>query len=291
MNIVIYHSLEDELEKIAVSTTTLFRNVRRAKNVGIHSDARALAAASGGGGVSYSRSAREAKAARDVVKKKFTPTAVTKGLPKWMPASWKSKVKKTYADKVHPGIRQGLDAAPAGAANRGKIVIAPEFIGDSFATMSGKRGPKRMAERGAITAAVGAHELFERGAPKKIQKVFSHRHPNVLLKEHNLLSKLEGPGAEYTRRTMRAGRERTGENRFIRQLVGDAYGPRASQFLQEGRKIPKAMRKNLERKIAANPDIVEKAMRGVPKDPLTAKEKLRHLGRTVRTGYRAGKRG
>ena len=167
-----------------------------------------------------------------------------------------------------------------GKSSAGQIQISPEMAGNTFATLAGKRSPRRMAERGAMGGVIGAHELFERGTKKLIPSpVFSHLHPEVLLKEHNLVSKLTGPGSKYTRSVMRGARKRTGEDRFVRQLLVEAYGPRAAQFTAEGVKIPKALRKNLRKKIEQDPQIINRAMRGVKDVKLS---KIENLGLGVR---------
>jgi len=266
MNTTLLNAFTDELEKISVDTRVLLRNVRKAKNVSIGRMLDNPMSMMGGGGVTTSPSR---KATNALVKKKIDETVakVTKDSFRDAPAkkriaanqlaSMSRKITKKPADWVG-----GKQWSQGGKANAGKIQVSPEMAGNTFATLARKRGPRRMAERGAMGATVAAHELFERGS-KKIAPVFSHLHPEVLLKEHNLVSRLTGPGSKYTRSVMRGARKRSGEDKFVRQLLTEAYGPRAAQFTREGAKIPKAMRKNLRKKIEQNPAILDRAMRGV----------------------------
>ena len=266
MNTTLLNGFTDELEKISVDTRVLLRNVRKAKNVSIGRMLDNPMSMMGGGGVTTSPSR---KATNALVKKKIDETVakVTKDSFRDAPAkkriaanqlaSMSRKITKKPADWVG-----GKQWSQGGKANAGKIQVSPEMAGNTFATLARKRGPRRMAERGAMGATVAAHELFERGS-KKIAPVFSHLHPEVLLKEHNLVSRLTGPGSKYTRSVMRGARKRSGEDKFVRQLLTEAYGPRAAQFTREGAKIPKAMRKNLRKKIEQNPAILDRAMRGV----------------------------
>lgn len=107
----------------------------------------------------------------------------------------------------------------------------------------------------AVTGVAGAHELFERKTHvKNMLYRGGHLSPEVLLKEHNLLSKLEGPGADSARETLRAVRSQRGDTADVQKMVHSAYGDRGAQFLAEGERIPKAMRKDLMRKMRAQRD-------------------------------------
>ena len=115
----------------------------------------------------------------------------------------------------------------------------------------------------ALTALAGAHELFERktGTKDIVGGMQGHMSPDVLFKEHNLLSRLTGEGSDHARSLLRSMRVATGESGHVRGMVDEAFGhdPRAQQFLEEGTKIPKAMRKALLRKVRVDPGIIERA--------------------------------
>lgn len=120
-------------------------------------------------------------------------------------------------------------------------------------------GAKKISKpgRAALHDATVMHEQFERAVrPRDMNLAYitnrGHRSTDVLAKEHNMLSRLEGPGADEARKTFRGYRQASGETAELQNLLVDTYGHRAAQFMQEGRKIPKAMRKDLLRKIRAS---------------------------------------
>jgi len=114
-----------------------------------------------------------------------------------------------------------------------------------------------------LTALAGAHELFERKVNPRdgVAGMQGHLSPDVLLKEHNMLSRLTGEGSDHARGLLRSMRVATGEAGHVRGMVDEAFGhdPRAQQFLEEGAKMPKAMRKALLHKVQTDPSIIERA--------------------------------
>jgi hypothetical protein len=85
------------------------------------------------------------------------------------------------------------------------------------------------------------------------------RHLKAILKERNAVARLTGAGADEARKAMTELRYGTGEADWMRNLLTDQYGPRAAQFLEGEEKVPKAILRNLRRRIQQNPGIVDKA--------------------------------
>jgi hypothetical protein len=138
-------------------------------------------------------------------------------------------------------------------AHPGRIVtLGPRAVATQL-------GAKKISKpgRAALYDATVMHEQFERAVkPRDMNLAYmtnrGHRSTDVLAKEHNMLSRLEGPGAHEARKALRGARQARGETAELQKLLVDTYGPRAAQFMQEGRKIPKAMRKDLLRKTRAS---------------------------------------
>lgn len=98
------------------------------------------------------------------------------------------------------------------------------------------------------------HEGFERAVTPTSMLSYGtgHMSPDVLLKEHNLLAKMTGKGAEETRGAFQSIRSGVGESNLVKSNLIDAYGPRFNNFQYgQGEKIPKAMRKDLTKKLKA----------------------------------------
>jgi hypothetical protein len=137
----------------------------------------------------------------------------------------------------------------------GRILIDPKRLARAFG--GGKLSPE--GER-ALTGVITSHELAERRVrPEHIQALESHAAPEVLLKERNAVARLTGAGADEARKAMTELRYGTGEADWMRNLLTDQYGPRAAQFLEGEEKVPKAILRNLRRRIQQNPGIVDKA--------------------------------
>jgi hypothetical protein len=120
---------------------------------------------------------------------------------------------------------------------RGKILMskgAPQTLDPTAGKARGKN----------IRAVVNVHEGFERTPHPRVGSL--HISPEVLAKEHNLLSRLTGKGASKVRRSMMPIRAR--EYAHLRSQLTSSFGPRAKEFMGPGKKIPKAMRKALRRK-------------------------------------------
>ena len=106
----------------------------------------------------------------------------------------------------------------------------------------------------ALRRVVTAHEAFERQVkPRDIMPKYlgrsGHTSMEVLMKERNLLGNLEGAGAQEAVRAVKRARAARRETKMMRDYLVKQYGPRARQFMQKGRKIPKAMRKDVLHRI------------------------------------------
>lgn len=110
----------------------------------------------------------------------------------------------------------------------------------------------------ARTGVFASHELAERSVhPRNIHPFYSHLSPEVLLKERNTVARLTGPGSENTKNVMNQARGSSGEAQHLKNLMTSAFkDPRAAQFLEGNEKVPKAMRKALNRRLAADPGLI-----------------------------------
>lgn len=144
---------------------------------------------------------------------------------------------------------------PGQRAAGGTIHIHPEIAARTAAATAGvpDLSPQGVRANSAFSV---SHELAERAVKPRdaLLGYGGHLSPDVLMKEHNMLSTLTGPGAEEVRHLTRAMRAGSGEADHLRQAFTTAFrDPRAAQFLEEGQKIPKAMRNAMLTKIRANP--------------------------------------
>lgn len=258
MNQLVAFGFMDELEKLSVDTLDLLKRTRRAAGVRMGESIQALR---GGGGMAFPNVAAGRKFidTQDAPIKKLQSYA--QSVKTYLPAKLGRKLDSAHhtANKFMEGRRLGTEL------QAGNVFVAPGIADRNFSRVARTEGSKRSAERGAIGGLVGSHELSERAVKAKdVNPLFSHIAPEVLMKEHNTLSRLTGPGADYARKTMRTARENTGEAKTMKNLVTRSYGERGAQFLQEGEKIPKAMRKDLNRKLKANPDLLKKSLSGPP---------------------------
>jgi hypothetical protein len=168
------------------------------------------------------------------------------------------------------GGGKGLN--PAGALpTRGQLRRIARVTGEDLSGNPGSKapgtiysaGPKHTAEafgaktkdgKKATHAVTLMHEQYERGVkPRDVNLPYAqargHISPGVIVKEHNLLSRLKGPGADEARGLWRGIRKSRGEDADIKDGFANIFGPRSAQFLAEGEKVPKAMRKKYLRKI------------------------------------------
>lgn len=118
-----------------------------------------------------------------------------------------------------------------GAANPGSLI--------------GKSKGWRGESRKAFNVLASHHEGFERAAlkGKNIDPAYAHMSPDVLMKEHNLLTRLTGPGSEEAKRTLLDTREVMGDAKALSDSLVERFGPKAKIEYGTSQKIPKAMRK------------------------------------------------
>jgi len=122
------------------------------------------------------------------------------------------------------------------------------------------------------------HEGLERSVkPHEIQYSSLHLSPKVPAQELNLINRATPDLSEAAER-LRSLREAGGEHGLLRQQLQEQFGERAEEFMQPGRKIPKAMMKRLtgaQRPEISKPQaykmmggaqqhLVEEAQRGFP---------------------------
>ena len=110
--------------------------------------------------------------------------------------------------------------------------------------------------RDVLADIVTLHESGERKiSPRDIAPAYyealGHLNPKAIINDHNLAARLTGPGAEEAVAILRAVREGRGEFPGLREGFSHVYGPRALQFLGPNTKVPKAMRKDYERRVRA----------------------------------------
>ena len=114
------------------------------------------------------------------------------------------------------------------------------------------RGPAR---EGLLHTSI-LHEGFERAAKTNplFHKSYHHAGPGVILREMNLVNRLTGPGSNAVReahnrvRTSALPRERL-EYDLVREHLLKNYGPRALRYIEPGSRMPRAMRKDMVRRM------------------------------------------
>lgn len=268
LNVESVHSFWSELEKIAVSVDDLFRSVSAAKKVHVGDSMQALR---GGGAYAYPPK----PVVREVINRRFAPAKnffstaneLASKLPSGKVRDFGTAVTGRWQKNFDRGLKLTTSDAEQAAGN---IYADPKLIGPALGLPAGSSPD---AVRG-LTASSIAHELYERGVKKKdVALLYSHLAPEVLLKEHNLLSRLEGAGADQARAAMRSFRQTSGEAPHMKALLTHVYGPRASQFTEEGAKIPMAMVRDLRKKLAADPTLLDKAKAAVPRGSLLERAK------------------
>jgi hypothetical protein len=287
MNERILASFYDELEKIAVDTLKLFRGVRRAKGMNMVTDAGdTVATMMMGGGMTVPKS----KAVRsDLLDHR---TAKARSVSEKLRAASGSKYMPKFLRKPTQAASEGIDQKLK--AQREKAMELPSGMYVSpratAATIGNGHGKTRSSQRAALAGVVGSHEIAEASVKRKdaLKGFYSHLSPDVLMKEHNTLSRLEGPGADYARKSLREARRVSGEDQHIKNMLTKVYGPRAEQFTREGEKIPKAVRKHLLRRIRENPELVDqtKPKMSVSQRVEAAKRNLKRQVSSGREAYR-----
>lgn len=155
---------------------------------------------------------------------------------------------KQLPDELHDVVKDQVALGMPFSRQAGGTIVSPRGgAAGQFQGIAGEVLPtKGMSGEGkkALNLVGIAHEAAERTTPQAALAPFGgHMSPDVLVREHNMLSTLSGKGAGEARKYMRDLRDMSGEADAIRESFQKRFGDRGAEFLQEGRKIPKAMRK------------------------------------------------
>lgn len=250
-------SFWSEVEKIAVDAEELSRKTRAAKGVRIGTGLDAM-------GQAGALTIPPKQPMGALIQQRMAPAAniINKAsdyaarLPRF--GGDLSKKIQEGGSELLRGMEENIRAQTRAVGRPGDIVINPDLIEKVMPALGGRKGqPLSPAGKSALTGVITSHELAERRVKKRdIAPIASHLSPDVLFKEHNMLSRLTGAGSDEARDTLRAVRRSTGEESHVRRIVGEAIkDPRAQAYLAEGEKIPKAMRKHILRTIRANPAV------------------------------------
>lgn len=252
MNEITKVALHDELEKISVSIDQLQRGYRRLgimrlpKVKGSLKDsmlsairgerpslAAGVALGGGVGTIPAGRSAAKAIGQQNAALYRSTGSAGK--IDSSVLGALKSNFRESRTMKQHITPKKPVILASKGGASK------------ALAEMGGKRLTPEA--RKALNLVIGHHEGFERAALSKgrIRFGFGHANPSVLAKEHNLLATLKGPGAAEAREALQQVRSSVGDSSALSKSLERMFGPRAALEYGAGAKIPKAMRKRLER--------------------------------------------
>lgn len=233
-------SFWSELEKIAVSTEQIAEGVGRVNPINL------------GGFSGLKRLITRPRETWGLVKMLGVRAALTGTLDPAFSTMTKAQAKAHRATlrahnlhQVPENLRESIYGYPGRIITLGPSAVAAQVAPGVKLSPQGKR---------AVHDIAVLHEAYERGVkPKDFHLSFSvnrgHRSPEVLLKEHNLVSRVQGPGSDEARKVFRDLRAGRGEAQELEAALVGSYGPRAREFLREGEKIPKAMRKNFLSKL------------------------------------------
>lgn len=112
--------------------------------------------------------------------------------------------------------------------------------------------------RRAVNGMTALHEGFERSVRPADSTMFTtHLSPDVMLQEHNMVSRATGPGAPEARNVFKQMREGSGEAPALNEIFREFYGAKMPFQYGEGAKIPKAMRKDFVRRWKTREDAVK----------------------------------
>lgn len=112
--------------------------------------------------------------------------------------------------------------------------------------------------REALSTIFGIHEGLERAVkPKEVLFGYGHFSPQVLAKEHNMLTTLSGPGAKDSNAFLRKVRALQGDSIALSQIYEKALGDKYRLVYGEGKKIPKAMQKHVMRRLKSDEGLRE----------------------------------
>lgn len=226
-----FFAFSDELQKIAFGPYDADKVLKVVKRIQVRAGGRAGTAYAGSPGVTKSR-------------KEFVATLVDAGLPR-------SEITKELVNVAVP-VR--------GFIRKGPTVLTPERGGgakflrtDPTVRMISKDTPRAVrsvktpAQHKMLESVLKGHELAETQVkPTWGMGHFGHRSPDVLLREHNMLTTLP-KGMEpvgNTMRALRAGREASA----LREFTGVKFG-KGSRYSRHARKrLLELYQKNFDKK-------------------------------------------
>ncbi len=153
-------------------------------------------------------------------------------------------------EDVTSGVRstaQAMRDTAKSTRGGGHILMPPGGATAKFKEIGVDNKGNALAQK-ATNIITGLHEGYER-AVRTPNPVYSHLSPEVLLKEHNLLAGLTGKGATEGRASFQNLREISGEGMTHGSGILARYGEKAAPYavFGEGKKLPKAMRKDILR--------------------------------------------
>ena len=251
--------------KLAASVKTLHKAYRRLNPLRVHgSPAQTLKNMEAMQNVPSAKTIGGAMGPATLPGNKFVRKLIAEGVPenlRGMDADDYGKAVEFANKNLAPRGRTSLQISTGGGGSRVFKRIAPSSIDAGASTASLPAAVKGLTGPGhkATNILTGLHEGHEAAAVKgvlnkkhPIVKMHSHLHPEVIMKEHNMLRNLSGEGADEARKVfqqLRGGE--IGEGNVLNKLLTDAYGPRAAvQFGAEGSpRITKAMRKDMRRRL------------------------------------------
>jgi len=262
MNELMYKAFADEMSKIAVSVDQLGQMARRMPklrtkmrtglvdpermmNPGVSGDLKQMMGHIGLGAVA------KPQQVMSNVKRMLGDTPVSA-----LPAEIRNQLTGAMQASRKAGgtvlMPTGGMAGQMQRTSRGfKAQGAPKEMVEGIATRSMSPQGKRALNLTGI-----GHEAAERTThPDSVLAVASHLSPDVLLREHNMLSRLTGPGSAEASNFMRAMRRQSGEGTSMQDFLDKMYPSKGSKVIMpeygQGAKITKAMRKDLRRRIAS----------------------------------------
>lgn len=252
MDAQVFSVFAQELVKEAVTVDDLYRGVSSAKNVDLNPGwlAKSMERLRIGSSASSKPTSRQAisilERSPDVAKLRSTVNELRDQLS----ASPSKAVRDQAKFFRDPDPRWFYSKIPKFITQAGKIKIDPKRINTNLSAAAGRPKLQTPEAQKALTSLTASHELAERRIhPRDVRPFSTHLAPEVLLKERNAIARLEGPGAREAADMMTAVRERSGEAQHMRNLLTNAYGPRAAQFLEGDQKVPKAMLRNFRRRL------------------------------------------
>jgi hypothetical protein len=161
---------------------------------------------------------------------------ISKGLP-WSPgaaAAFGAKDRLRYAKKVTDGLKEILPEITSDEVTKS----IPKFL-DKKTIVLPKHWVRKISKEKLLSSehkAVGSVALAHEGAELKYFKNpslsfinwASHMSPAVLLREHNVLTTLQGPGSEKARQVFKILRSQTDgirvpEADYLKQLVSNSF--------------------------------------------------------------------